>query len=40
MDMDEVIPGLEMTCGEFLDLYHSADTDTQREIRKLLGLED
>ena len=39
MDMNEIIPGLEMTCGEFLELYHSADAEKQREIRKLLGLE-
>lgn len=40
MDMNEVIPGLQMTCEEFLKIYHSADVETQREIRKLLGLEE
>lgn len=39
MDLKEIIPGLQMTGEELLKLYHSADAETQREIRKLIGLE-
>ena len=40
MDMKQTIPGMEITFEEFLAAYHAADTETQKKIRQLLGLEE
>ena len=40
MNMNEKIPGLEMTAEEFLTAYHTAPAEIQKEIRRLLGLSD
>ena len=40
MNMEEKIPGLQMTAEEFLTAYHAAPAEIQEEIRRLLGLSD
>ena len=40
MDMKQTIPGMEITFEEFIAAYHTADVETQKEIRRLLGLEE
>ena len=39
MNASKKIKGLEMTKEEFLIAYKAADAETQKKIRRLLGLE-
>lgn len=40
MNMNEKIPGLDITEEEFLAAYRTASPEIQKEIRRLLALSD